>query len=77
MTVYRMLCVLVLAGALASVLVACGQRGPLYLPEDARPPATSQDGGIEPEAEPEMEGEEEPQNEDEVHSGSFEGGRPH
>jgi predicted small lipoprotein YifL len=64
MTIFRMLCVLMLAG----LLVACGQRGPLYLPEDSPPAATSQDDGNELE--------EDPEHEDEVHSGSFEDGQP-
>jgi predicted small lipoprotein YifL len=53
---------------LAGLLVACGQRGPLYLPEDSPPAATSQDDGNELE--------EDPEHEDEVHSGSFEDGQP-
>ena len=71
MTVFRMLGVLLLAGALASVLVACGQRGPLYLPEDSAPPAATRDGGEQLEEDPEEE-----DDGDEVHSGSFEDGQP-
>ncbi len=62
MIVFRMLSVLILAG----LLVACGQRGPLYLPENSPPRAASQDG--------EDLLEEALEDEDDVHSGSFEDG---
>ncbi|HKX55144.1 MAG TPA: lipoprotein [Xanthomonadales bacterium] len=56
---------------LISLLAACGQRGPLYLPEEAAEPAASQQAPAEPEEDDEADNE----DDDKVHGGGFEDGR--
>jgi predicted small lipoprotein YifL len=62
------LCRLIFMMTLICLLAACGQRGPLYLPEETAPPAATQPSAEKQEAEPE--------DDDTLHGGGFETEQP-
>lgn len=68
-------CRLIFLLILTSLLLACGQRGPLYLPEEAAEPAASQQAPDELEEDDEADSAADQKHDDEVHGGGFEDGQ--
>ena len=58
--------------AMTCLLAACGQRGPLFLPEDSAAPVASQQNPDAQAEDAEDDGDADQKDDDQVHGGGFE-----
>jgi predicted small lipoprotein YifL len=68
-------CRLIFLLTVTCLLLACGQRGPLYLPEKTAEAAASQQTPDESEEDDEADSATDQKHDDKVHGGGFEDGR--